>query len=176
MKALAVVHQTILPKANTEKQNRFFATMLLKWMQGTPIPELIDDRARFQKAAINTHIRATLDLVEKELRFNYVRAFGCYNAILSHVFTATDLSELTKSIPSISLYLEVGASDKTMISFIAIGLSRMTAKRLNSLCPNKSLGIIDARIWLARQDLDFFGFSQHIRREIEVVRNAKAIG
>ncbi|WP_164935484.1 DEAD/DEAH box helicase [Bradyrhizobium guangzhouense] len=169
VKVLDLLHRTILPKANSEKQNRFFAVMLLKWMQGIPIPELIDDRDRFQKASINTHIRATLDLVEKELRFNYVRAFGCYNAILAHVFSDLDLSDLAASIPSLALYLEVGASDKTMISFVALGLSRMTAKRLNSLCPNKSLGVVDARNWLARQDLDFFGFSTHVRREIELV-------
>jgi hypothetical protein len=45
----------------------------------------------------------------------------------------------------------------------------MTAKRLNSLCPNKSLGVVDARNWLAGQDLDFFGFSAHVGREIELV-------
>jgi superfamily II DNA/RNA helicase len=169
VKVLDLLHRTILPKTNSEKQNRFFAVMLLKWMQGIPIPELIDDRARFQKASMSTHIRATLDLVEKELRFNYVRAFGCYNAILAHVFSSIGLSDLAASIPSLALYLEVGASDKTMVSFVALGLSRMTAKRLNSLCPNKSLGVVDARNWLAGQDLDFFGFSTHIRREIEVV-------
>ncbi|WFU39517.1 DEAD/DEAH box helicase [Bradyrhizobium sp. CB82] len=139
VKVLDLLHRTILPKANSEKQNRFFAVMLLKWMQGIPIPELIDDRARFQKASISTHIRATLELVEKELRFNYVRAFGCYSAILAHVLSARGLNDLAASIPSLALYLEVGASDKTMISFVTLGLSRMTAKRLNSLCPNKSL-------------------------------------
>jgi superfamily II DNA/RNA helicase len=169
VKVLDRLHRTILPKANSEKQNRFFSVMLLKWMQGIPIPEMIDDRARFQTASISTHIRATLDLVEKELRFNYVRAFGCYNAILAHVLSNTGFGELAGSIPSISLYLEVGASDKTMISFVALGLSRMTAKRLNSLSPNKSLGLVDARNWLAGQNLDFFGFSAHVRREIELV-------
>jgi superfamily II DNA/RNA helicase len=169
VRILELLHRTIMPKANSEKQNRFFAVMLLKWMQGIPIPELIDDRARFQTASISTHIRATLDLVEKELRFNYVRAFGCYNALLADVFSKVGLSDLAASIPSLSLYLEVGASDRTMVSFVALGLSRMTAKRLNSLSPNKSLGVIDARNWLAKQNLDFFGFSSHIRREIEFV-------
>lgn len=56
-----------------------------------------------------------------------------------------------------------------MISFVALGLSRMTAKRLNNLWPNKSLGGVDARNWRARQDLDFFGFSTHFSREIELV-------
>ncbi|MCS3444983.1 MULTISPECIES: DEAD/DEAH box helicase [Bradyrhizobium] len=169
VRVLELVHRTILPKTNSQKQNRFFAVMLLKWMQGTPIPELIDDRARYQEASINTHIRATLDLVEKELRFNYVGAFGCYSAILAHVFSSVGFDDLAASIPSLALYLEVGASDRTMISFVALGISRMTAKRLNSLCPNKSLGVIDARNWLMNQDLNFFGFSAHIRRELELV-------
>lgn len=174
VKVLELLHRTILPKANSQKQNRFFAVMLLKWMQGIPIPELIDDRARFQQASISTHIRATLDLVEKELRFNYVRAFGCYNALLADILPKVGLSDLAASIPSLPLYLEVGASDRTMISFVALGLSRMTAKRLNSLCPNKSLGVVDARNWLAGQDLEFFGFSTHVRREVELVLGSQS--
>lgn len=176
VKALELIHRTVLLKKNTEKQNRFFSIMLLKWMQGIPIPELIDDRVRYRKSSsIGTNIRETLNLVETELRFNYVRAFGCYAGVLAHAFSVSNLGELSKSIPSIPLYLEVGASDKTMISFIAMGFSRMTAKRLNSLCPLKSLGVVDARHWLARQDLEIFGFAPHIRREIEFALQAQII-
>jgi superfamily II DNA/RNA helicase len=166
--ALSMCHGTILKRAGTLKQNRFFALMLLKWMQGVSIPELVDGRASFYKTEkIDETIRKTLDLVEKELRFNYVRTFGCYAALLEVAFRMNGLTELQKSLPSIALYLEVGASDKTMISFIALGLSRLAAKRLTNICPVKTLNVADAKAWLLRQDLEILGFSQYIRREVD---------
>ncbi|MES0043541.1 hypothetical protein [Mesorhizobium sp. M0091] len=167
--ALALCHGALLRRAGSIKQNRFFALMLLKWMQGISISELVDGRASFYPAEkIDTTIRNTLDLVEQELRFNYVRAFGCYNALLSEALKISGYGELCKSMPSISLYLEIGASDKTMISFIALGLSRLAAKNLTSICPIKTLDIKEAKAWLARQDLEILGFSTYIRSEVDM--------
>ena len=170
VKALSLCHRTILPKSGSERQNKFFATMILKWMQGISIPELVEDRIRFNGgASIATNIRATLGLVETELRFNYVRTFGCYAAVLAEAFRTAGLVDLLRSLPSIPLYLEVGASDKTMISLISLGLSRMSAKRLSNICPVKTFNVADVRAWLLRQDLDVLGFSTHIKREVERV-------
>jgi hypothetical protein len=136
-------------------------------MQGVSISELVDGRTSyFPSENINTTIRSTLDLGEKELRFNYVRVFGCYTSILAEALRVSGLGELCKSMPSIALYLEIGASDKTMISFIALGLSRLAAKNLTNLCPNKNLNVKEARTWLLRQDLEALGFSSYIRSEV----------
>ncbi|MDQ8730680.1 DEAD/DEAH box helicase [Bradyrhizobium sp. LHD-71] len=174
--ALSLCHRTILPKRGSDRQNRFFATMLLKWMQGISIPELVEDRIRFNRdASIATSIRGTLDLVETELRFNYVRTFGCYSAVLAEALRAAGLADLLRSLPSIPLYLEVGASDKTMISLISLGLSRLAAKRLTNICPVKTYNVVDARAWLGRQDLEILGFSSHIKREVERVLSSRSI-
>jgi hypothetical protein len=159
-----------MQKPGTAKQNRFFALMLLRWMQGVPISELIDGRQKNKpKEKIDVAIRATLELVENELRFNYVRTFGCYTELLAEAFRAHGLEELQSSLPSIALYLEIGASDKTMISFIALGLSRFAASRLTNICPIKSFGTAEANAWLARQDLEVLGFSRYIRLEVDQV-------
>ncbi len=142
--------------------------MLLQWMRGMPISELVDGRQRsIKNESINIAIRSTLDLVENELRFNYVRAFGCYTELLAEAFRAHGLEELQKSLPSIALYLEIGASDKTMISFISLGLSRFAAGRLTNICPIKSFSVAEARLWLSRQDLEVLGFSRYIRLEVD---------
>jgi len=165
--ALDLCHKIILRRPGTDKQNRFFALMLLRWMQGVSISELVDNRASYYKDEnINTTIRSTLDLVENELRFNYVRAFSCYSAVLAEAFDVNGHSDLKKSIPSIPLYLEIGASDKTMISFIALGLSRLAAKQLSNISPVKTMGVPEAKAWLARQNLEVLGFSRYIQREV----------
>ncbi|MER8775179.1 DEAD/DEAH box helicase [Mesorhizobium sp. M0915] len=174
--ALALCHGTLLRRTGSIKQNRFFALMLLKWMQGMSISELVDGRTSFYpNEKIDTTIRSTLDLVEQELRFNYVRAFGCYNALLSEALKVSGHGELCKSMPSIALYLEIGASDKTMISFIALGLSRLAAKNLTNICPIKTLDVKNARAWLSRQDLEILGFSTYIRSEVNLALKRSSV-
>ncbi|MER9487000.1 hypothetical protein NKI50_13545 [Mesorhizobium sp. M0563] len=174
--ALALCHGTLLRRTGSINQNRFFALMLLKWMQGISISELVDGRTSFYpNEKIDTTIRSTLDLVEQELRFNYVRAFGCYNALLSEALKVSGHGELCKSMPSIALYLEIGASDKTMISFIALGLSRLAAKNLTNICPIKTLDVKNARAWLSRQDLEILGFSTYIRSEVNLALKRSSV-
>ncbi len=173
--ALERIHGTILARPGTRMQNRFFALMLLKWMQGISIAELVDGRMQYQpETNINKAIRDTLDLVEKELRFNFVRAFGCYTAVLGEALRETKNEELVESIPSVALYLEVGASDKTMVSFVSMGLSRLVSKKLNDICPIKTYDQSEARSWLARQNLESLGLSTYLRAEIELLLRSAA--
>lgn len=168
--ALTRIHGTLLARPGSVRQNRFFALMILRWMQGVSIAELVDGRIAYQQGEnINKAIRDTLDLVEKDLRFNYVRSFGAYVEILREAFIATNNKELVDSIPSVALYLEVGASDRTMVSFLALGLSRLVAKRLNDMCPVKTYDLDEAKRWLLRQNLETLGLSRYLRAEIESI-------
>ncbi len=174
VRALEYCHPTLIDRKGSDRQNRFFAVMLKKWMLGISISELVDGRVEYYpNESINKSIRGTLELVEKELRFNYVRILGCYAAVLSHAFDIYSLEKMKERMPSISLYLEVGASDKTMISFIAIGISRLAAKKLNDICPYKNMTVKEAKEWISAQDLEILGFSALVRRDIQIsVRSA----
>lgn len=175
--ALELCHGTLTDRPGSDKQNRFFALMILRWMQGISVSELVDGRLRyFPNEKIGTAIRATLDLVEKELRFNYVKILGCYSTLLAQAFRDSDHEDLLKSIPSISLYLEIGACEKTMISFISLGLSRLVAKKLSDASPFKTMGPSDAIRWVSRQNLEVLGFSVYLRSEVETMisRNRSA--
>ena len=99
-----------------------------------------------------TVIRGTLQDIEQKLRFDYVRAMSCYVSVLRQVLVEAKRSDALPSIPSISLYLEVGASSQTMMSFMGLGLSRFTAARLQSLLPRTNLAPSDARRWLRSHD------------------------
>jgi hypothetical protein len=74
--------------------------------------------------------------------------------------------ELASSIPALPLYLEVGASDKTMISFISLGLSRVTAMKLNDLSARKDLDMAAALQWLKTRPLDTLGLSPLLLAEV----------
>jgi hypothetical protein len=81
--------------------------------------------------------------------------------------------DLAAGIPSLPLYLEVGASDKTMISFIALGLSRVTAMRLNDLSARKDLDAAAALQWLRSRQLEHLGLSPLLLDELRALLAVK---
>lgn len=161
-------YELILGLDTVRGLHRFHALMALKWMRGLPLPQIIDEqihrdsRGKDQRAII----RETLELIENQIRFQAVRLFGCYNTLLSHALTVDHFEDLAASIPSLPLYLEVGASDKTMISFIALGLSRVTAMRLNDLSARKDLDTAAALQWLRSRQLEQLGLSPLLLGEL----------
>jgi hypothetical protein len=163
-------HEVILGIDTTRNLHRFHALMALKWVKGTPLPQIIEDQIqRDTKKSPRTVIRSTLELIETQIRFQAVRLFGCYNTLLVYALQTGGLVDLVSSIPSIPVYLEVGASDKTMISFIALGLSRVTAMKLNELSARKDLDVPGALQWLRARPLDTLGLSALLIAEVRTI-------
>lgn len=171
---LELCHEIILGLDTSKNLHRFQALMARKWMLGLPLPQIIEDQIkRDPKKIVRTTIRDTLDLIETQIRFQAVRLFGCYNTLLVHALTASGMASLATSIPSLPLYLEVGASDKTMISFISLGLSRVTAMKLNDLSARKDLDIAGALQWLRTRPLDTLGLSPLLQAEVKVITSQR---
>ena len=167
---LELCHEIILGIDTSKRLHRFHALIALKWMRGLPLPQIIDEQIkRDAKKAPQTIIRNTLDLIETEIRFQAVRLFGCYNALLVYALDSAGMIDLVASIPSLPLYLEVGASDKTMISFISLGLSRVTAMKLNDLSARKDLDVAAALQWLRTRPLESLGLSPLLLAEVRMI-------
>lgn len=151
----------------TDRRHTYQALMAVFWMSGNSLPQIIDN-AISRKKQINTRrvIRETLDTIEKVIRFEVVRLISCYCAVLVRVFEEIGLPELSKSIPPLPLYLEVGASDRSMISFIGLGLSRVTAAVLNNATINKRMTVPEARTWLKNTSLQSYELSPILIEEI----------
>jgi len=167
---LRVCHDLILGLDTSRGLHRFHVTIALKWMLGLPLPQIIDEQiTRAKPKSPQTVIRETLDLIEKEIRFQAVRLFGCYNALLLHALSVSGMMDLATGVPSLPLYLEIGASDKTMISFVSLGLSRVTAMKLNELSARKDLDVPAALRWLRTRPYQSLGLSQLLLDEINAV-------
>lgn len=157
--AIKRCHDEIMKYAKKDKSNTYFAQLALHWMKGEPLPQMIDDAYAYdlkqgRKPNMATVIRETLDVVERDLRFKYVRLFSCYNAVLESVLRDNGYDDLIASIPSIPMYLEVGACSPTMISFMGLGLSRYTAGKLRALPRRSTMSQSEARAWILKQDLE----------------------
>jgi superfamily II DNA/RNA helicase len=162
----------ILLERDTEDSNlhKFQALLSRKWMTGVPLPVIIDEQLKkAQGKSVRTVIRETLDAIEDHVRFRVVRLMSCYVAILEFALQEADLSDLLGSIPPIPLYLEVGASDQTMVSLISLGLSRVTAMKLNEAAPRKDFDVDAVRAWLAGERIESFGLSQLLTDEVQAL-------
>ena len=167
-KILQHCHQVILGIEN--KIHSFHALIAVWWMQGRPLPQIIQNQIERSPAAdTRTTIRSALHLIEDSIRFQSVRMFSCYNVLLVHALESADLGDLVSSIPSLPLFLEVGACDKTMISFIALGLSRVAATKLNDLSARKDLDPVEAKRWLQTRPLETLGLSPLLLAEVQAV-------
>ncbi len=167
---LELCYEIILGIDTSKNLHRFHALIALRWMQGLPLPQIIDGQiSRNAAQPVRTTIRKTLDLIEGDIRFQAVRLFGCYNALLVYALDNAGLVEMVSSIPSLPLYLEIGASDKTMISFISLGLSRVTAMKLNEISARKDLDSAGALLWLRTRPLEALGLSPLLLAEIRAV-------
>jgi hypothetical protein len=154
----------------TDRRHTYHALMAVIWMRGTPLPQIIDNAIEYKKDHTTRRvIRDTFDTVEKVIRFEVVRLMSCYCAVLVRVFEDIGVPDLSKSIPSLPLYLEVGASDRSMISFMGLGLSRVTAAILNDATANKGMTIPEARDWLRRTSLEAYELSPILIEEIKRV-------
>ena len=169
---LRLCHEVILGYDTSRNRHRFHAVMAWQWMRGWPIPKIIDRQIKRQPTVdVRKVIRSTLEVIENEIRFQTVRLFGCYNAILKFALIGAGASDLVENIPDLALYLEIGASNRTMVSFIALGLSRATAIRLNGWCSDQELemDIAESLRWLRRRDLDKLELPELLLAELKAM-------
>jgi hypothetical protein len=169
---LKLCHEVILGYDTSRNRHRFHAVMAWQWMRGWPIPRIIDRQIK-RNPTLETRkvIRNTLDVIENEIRFQTVRLFACYNAILAFALTAAGSRDLSENIPDLALYLEIGASNKTMVSFISLGLSRTTAIRLNGWCSDQEqeMDITEALSWLRSKDLEKLELPELLLSEVRSI-------
>lgn len=177
---LELCHEVILGYDVGRKLHRFHALVAWRWMRGWPLPRIIDAQIRrHPKEDPRKVIRDTLELIETEIRFQMARLFACYNAVLTFALSHPGTAEITEKIPEVPLYLEVGASNRTMISFIALGLSRTAAIRLNGWCSDaeREMSMPEAMNWLRSraQSLESLELSELLIAEIREVLDKNPI-
>lgn len=153
------------------------AAIAVKWMRGEQLPAIIDENHRREPGkTLPSAIRGTLKDIEEEIRFKYFRLTLCYLAVLEHVLAQTGYADYLKSLPPLPGFLEVGASDPTMISFVGLGISRFVASFLTERTLDKRMDEARALAWLRDQDLDALLGSGLMRADVRrALANAPAL-
>ena len=169
---LELCHQIILGLPSTNGSHRFLALICLFWMRGRPLPMIVQNQLRRKRPEDDDRdvVRDTLKLVENRVRYQCLRLFSCYSSVLVEVLRNLGHEEALSRLPSISLYLELGASDRTTLSLMAMNLSRVVAVRLTPRADSRDLDVDQARAWLLTAPIETFGFSPLLEREIRIAR------
>lgn len=180
-RAFKRIHTHLLNYASKDGRHNFFAPLALRWMRGDPLPVLIDSSIRYHRdkksgKSVALIIRETMENVEQELRFRYVKYFTCYNSILRLALERANKADYIKNIPEIPLFLEVDGSSGVMINLMALGLSRTSAESITDYITDKEMSLPELREWLQNIDVFMLDISPICMREIQSLIDAGAGG
>jgi hypothetical protein len=171
-RAFKRIHTYLLHYPGGDRRHYFFAPMALRWMKGDPLPLLIDNAIQYNKRvgggkSTARIIRDTMENVEDDLRFRYVKFFTCYNAILEFALKQSGKEQYISAIPNVPLFLEMGGSSGAMINLMALGLSRTTAESLSEYITDKDMTLEQARFWIRNRNFAQLDISPICVREAE---------
>ncbi|KGO14530.1 hypothetical protein NZ45_06425 [Clostridium botulinum] len=161
------IHNCFEKKKKDDKSHKYFAVLALKWMRGDHFSVLINDELkRSSSKNVESIIRTVMKNIDDDLRFRYVKYISCYIDLLIEALKLTNNEEMIKSIPNIPLYIEIGASEQSMISFIELGLSRTSSKILMDISGDRSMDRKKALRFIKKLDLTNSNISKVTAKEI----------
>lgn len=171
--ALRAIHTHLEGKLTNEEA--YYGWFALAWMRGDSLRSLIENRVEwelgkakldeFEPEKIGSLARTVMEQVETKLRYHYVKYLRCYMDILTHKLGEIGRSEEAE-MPPIPLFLELGASERTLVSAMGLGISRIAALEVSKfLQKDKDAGFIRQELktkWFWRRELSPF-----VVRELE---------
>lgn len=146
------------------------ALLVLNWLRGWSLSRIIDRNWQYwsqkNNKKLDAVIRDTMRELEEYARFKFLKYSSCYNDILQFFLESINQTNLAEQVPQLKLWLEFGASQKTQISLMALGLSRTSAVMISEYITNDSFEPEDCLKWLRTVDVEVLGFSPIVVAEI----------
>ncbi|MES9930504.1 MAG: DEAD/DEAH box helicase [Candidatus Thiodiazotropha sp. 6PDIVS] len=114
----------------------FLSYIAYEWVRGTSLKEIIANRVNYVRKkdpgkSVSSIIREILNIIEHDIRFKLEKYFSAYNDVLKIVYEEKNIDITKNKIEPYYIYLEFGASDRTSLNLMALGLSRFTSLRLS---------------------------------------------
>ncbi|MHB1684964.1 MAG: DEAD/DEAH box helicase [Bacilli bacterium] len=152
------------------------AILIYNWLRGKSLAEIIRQNwYSRQRNPRNTKtlpavIRETMKDIEDYARFRFAKYASCYVEILKLYLNGIGREDLMEEIPpQLNIWLEFGASQKTQVSLMSLGLSRTTAIELVRFITDDNLEPEDCVRWIKGVDLYTLDLSPIIVSEIRKV-------
>src|SRR5206468_13117686 len=127
------------------------ALLIIYWLRGMSLSRIIDKNWGYwskRDKKLDAVIRDTMRDLEEFARFKFLKYSSCYNDLLRHYFITIGKVELAQQVPELKLWLEFGASQKTQISLMGLGLSRTSAIIISEYIASDALEPYECVSWL----------------------------
>jgi hypothetical protein len=148
-------------------------------MKGSSLRELVANKIERTNATdadeINDAIRKLFEDLESQLRYKYVKYTRLYSDVLRAILLERGLTREAEGLLPIHLFLEYGAASQTLISLMAIGLSRTSALLFkSSLSLHDELSTSECQGHVNNVNLDRSDLPAICRAEIRKLRRTRA--
>jgi hypothetical protein len=168
------INSHLTPVFSPPQRTYSLAILVVNWMRGFPLNRLIGSLIAWNEEKKRDYelakvIRGVMQDVEQVARFLAPRYLSCYIDILRHHLTSVGRTDLVGQVPDVNIWLEFGASQKTQLSMMGLGLSRTTAIALSEFIVDDSLSESEVLLRLSTLNLVSLGLPLPIRREVEAL-------
>jgi replicative superfamily II helicase len=163
-------------------QNRsyeYHAFLATEWMKGSSLKELVSNKieraqVKGDSDKINTAIRELFDDLESQLRYKYVKYTRIYHDILRAILVERGMTAESETLLPIHLFLEYGAANQTLISLMALGLSRTSALLFKSyLSLRDELNVSESQSYLNSVNLERIDLPALCKAEVSRLRRTR---
>ena len=160
------------PQSGDDRRKWQLANLIVNWMKGMPLAQLIDQRLKAKNNLTPaTIIRDVMRDIESIARFHAPKYLACY-ADLLEVYS-NELGLETAARADYAMMLELGVSRASEVVLMSLGLSRMATVALSDFIGVDKWTRTEALEWLAAQNLNGLGVPILLQREInDVLKNA----
>lgn len=180
----AEVYNKIFQRINSHLADVFgrrtfgLAILVVHWMRGYPLARIIVERINYLKKQENPPdlaaiIRQVMDDVEQVARFLAPKFLSCYIDLLKIHLNEKGRSDLSAALPDVNIWLEFGASQRTQLSLMGLGLSRTTAIAISEFIADDSLSEEDVLAKLTQFNLASLNLPVAILKELQNLLGVK---
>ena len=167
------INQHIFPAFVPPTRIPLFALIVWEWLRGYSLTTIIRKRTDYherhgQSYDIARVIRETMELIEQIARFRAPKYFSAYVDVAELFLREIGRTELIDDDIDIGVSLEFGVSNKTLLSLMELGLSRISAVALYEKIALDGLGPEECIEWVAerKDDLDAMEVPRLVVREV----------
>ena len=167
------INQNIFPAFLPPTRIPLFALIILEWLRGYSLAAIIRRRTEYherrgQSYDIAKVIRETMELIEQIARFRAPKYFSAYLDVARLHLREIGRTELIDDDIDIGVALEFGVSNKTLLSLMELGLSRISAVALYEKIALDDLDPEECVRWVTerKDDLDALELPRLVVREI----------
>lgn len=182
IKVIARIDKYLASKHWMKPEGR--AVLVIKWMSGSPLARIIAEDVKYwtqeaeEKRNMGKVIRDTMSIVEQYVRFEFAKYSSCYTDILKFALEQVGNQQLSRKVPDLNIWLELGVNRLTQVSLIELGLHRNTAIELSEIIANPEMNKEECMKWLLDYDVDMFDAPvpmidelRRIQKEIQTKKN-----